>query len=958
MDGGQPHAPKPAGSGSPVDYSTHQSPPPPASHAGTVGTAGSPAQYPNVESIDAKVSTSTDQSPQGGSPATQGNNANAQRIIKRRSPVACRRCRRMRSKCVHNGAKPPCEGCRAAGVSLDDCVFPARGAPDMDREYRHPRMKGDKARKEGNRANRAQLSGGVSASPGGRPPFDNGAMTTEGGVPLPADPWELLPPLEQVIDAVDMFMRQYFQLGFIPRHTFVQQLREQPQSVSVFLLLSLLSVSARMTPSLVEAYGGAGPTAELFMDRASAVALTELYQEPTLPRCQAFYLLSLAQQGSGYRNRSFVNLGIALRMAILMQLHREETYALENPTQAMIQKAESARRTLWMLYSQDNLHAGPLAPIALAACDITTLLPSNEEDFNDGVIPKTRAALEDTPPARAKPMLVNSPTRSLFASLMQSHQLWGTVLRRAVTNNRNVVPWDSNSEYSAIKQKLNDWESRLPTEHRWSRELLRHFKSQNLDLAYMAVTMVTRLCNIIIRKAYLPYMLAEKGPKQQQEYWRTMSGELFRNVKDLFTQIDCWIEEREPGDGTGAQLAIFCVYSCGLMAAYLCKYPKLCPDAATTREGKHMLDRTMGILSQSTSVWPLARRWMESVEKLLAADTKSLTVSNSHEGGMAEGKDPIPSALHPPLASLAPSGPSNTPFDDRRQLARQLGPDSPHARSASPSVGGNLSNGHGGANGTGHGPIHLPQLRTDASLINSPLRLPPPQPSPNLVTNATSSAPHYSTAPPALALPPPAPHNLQLGGGMRTPTSFSHGQNTPHVQHLPQSPSHQGAEHMSQNGMPGVSPAQQPHPPSMAQASQGHHPDGRINGMVMQRFDGGATNTTEEAEAAAVLASGMVSHGGVMGYGANQMHHQQPQPQPQHDNPYGAQHLPDHGHGMHTDPLTGNGIPMMGQMQATGFYDPAMLIDLPDDGFQGELQFFTQGTAQAGAPWASGVFGF
>lgn len=35
-----------------------------------------------------------------------------------------------------------------------------------------------------------------------------------------------------------------------------------------------------------------------------------------------------------------------------------------------------------------------------------------------------------------------------------------------------------------------------------------------------------------------------------------MSGELFKNVKDLFTQIDCWIEEREPGDGTGAQLAV------------------------------------------------------------------------------------------------------------------------------------------------------------------------------------------------------------------------------------------------------------------------------------------------------------------------------------------------------------------------------------------------------------------
>ena len=36
----------------------------------------------------------------------------------------------------------------------------------------------------------------------------------------------------------------------------------------------------------------------------------------------------------------------------------------------------------------------------------------------------------------------------------------------------------------------------------------------------------------------------------------TMSAELFTNVKELFTQIDCWVQEQEPGDGTGAQLAV------------------------------------------------------------------------------------------------------------------------------------------------------------------------------------------------------------------------------------------------------------------------------------------------------------------------------------------------------------------------------------------------------------------
>lgn len=51
-------------------------------------------------------------------------------------------------------------------------------------------------------------------------------------------------------------------------------------------------------------------------------------------------------------------------------------------------------------------------------------------------------------------------------------------------------------------------------------------------------------------------MLMEGGTKQHRDFWRNMSGELFSNVKELFTQIDCWIQEREPGDGTGAQLAV------------------------------------------------------------------------------------------------------------------------------------------------------------------------------------------------------------------------------------------------------------------------------------------------------------------------------------------------------------------------------------------------------------------
>lgn len=296
------------------------------------------------------------------------------------------------------------------------------------------------------------------------------------------DQWDYLPALPEIIEAVNQFTRNYFQLGFIPKQAFAERLATDHRSISVFLLLSILSISSRFTPSLVEHFGDGMKAADTFMERASAVALSELYETPSLERCQAFYLLSIAQQGSGLKNKSYINMGIAMRMAALMRLHREDTYTLPNPTREMIIASESARRTLWMLHSQDNLHSGPESPISLAAGDITALLPCSEEDFAKGQEPASRAALEDTPPAIENPALISDARRSLFATLIQTHYFWGRVSRRAVKYDRSSRPWEDSSEYHELVQKLHLWESSLPHEHMWSPVLLKGYKAGGQDL--------------------------------------------------------------------------------------------------------------------------------------------------------------------------------------------------------------------------------------------------------------------------------------------------------------------------------------------------------------------------------------------------------------------------------------------------------------------------------------------
>lgn len=193
------------------------------------------------------------------------------------------------------GRAPSCDVARRADEPPPFSIFPVRGQPDNDREYRHPRMRADKSQKRDSaKMRRDILDAPVIPSP---TPLKN----IKG-----VDEWDYLPPLPDTIEAVNQFTRNYFQLGFIPKQAFPERLRTDSRSISVFLLLSILSISARFTPSLVERHGGGMKAAETFMDRATAVALSELYQVPSLERCQAFYLLSIAQQGSGMKNKSYV----------------------------------------------------------------------------------------------------------------------------------------------------------------------------------------------------------------------------------------------------------------------------------------------------------------------------------------------------------------------------------------------------------------------------------------------------------------------------------------------------------------------------------------------------------------------------------------------------------------------------------------------------------------------------
>jgi hypothetical protein len=87
---------------------------------------------------------------------------------------------------------------------------------------------------------------------------------------------------------------------------FLGRLARDRRSVSVFLLLGVLSISARFAPSLIRRYGTDGKAGEHFMKCARQLVGGEVY-EPTPDRAQPFFLLGIAEWGRGAKNCSSVS---------------------------------------------------------------------------------------------------------------------------------------------------------------------------------------------------------------------------------------------------------------------------------------------------------------------------------------------------------------------------------------------------------------------------------------------------------------------------------------------------------------------------------------------------------------------------------------------------------------------------------------------------------------------------
>ncbi|KAG7095821.1 hypothetical protein E1B28_006518 [Marasmius oreades] len=581
----------------------------------------------------------------------------------KRSSVACRRCRRLRAKCVkEEGGQGLCRGCIDAGVP-NECQFLPRGMSAIDRAPR-PSQKRKRQRRD--------------TSP--EHDLDSFSSHTVDGVctachqqvsPQPLSPPEnvedLLPPQQELIDGCEWFFSTYFQLGFLHKPTFMHRLINTPTSISRFLLLSMLSISARFTPSLIQRYNAPANAASVFAKRAQELAGQEMLGNATLERAQGFFLCSIWSWGSGYRDRSWIFLGIAARMASILKLPEEENYNLR--PQARVEdviEAEVSRRTWWVIFMSDNLlSSGCGRPISFDLDKVTIPLPLDEDHFFFGqqgpttVLPGTKAK----PQPRAlhiDPQLQKGSVndvgvfgsgigdRSLYGNLITIADIWARVARSAMQRTKDTVaaaspistvpPWLSESDFCKFVRELQDWESTLGPRQSWSQSNLLAYQQKQLDMGFRGIFLIMHLAHIVLRRSYLP-MLAHDVQKSQthgsrtsptssngrQEYsyhdvpapprfWENMVHDMFSHALKLIELVESWVPTRPFSKGCTPMMG-FSLFMAGSVLCYLSRWKWLCPSLYPYTE--RAVQSALVMIADIAVLWPpMGTRWHSTLSKV------------------------------------------------------------------------------------------------------------------------------------------------------------------------------------------------------------------------------------------------------------------------------------------------------------------------------------------------------
>ncbi|TPX11974.1 uncharacterized protein E0L32_007277 [Thyridium curvatum] len=565
-----------------------------------------------------------------------------------RSSVACLRCRRSKIKCTNEGQGAPCHTCIRSGAS---CLYPDAQSKISKRDG--PAAIAERVEEEQRRAkliHRGVLEGRRQKRKLGEEARSDNYETASKFANTVLSAGFLS---EQIWNEVFEIYRLHFatELPFIHMPTLRERIahkgsdQEEPGKSTENLnlvLLGILTLTARFHKNMVSYVVHFASSMEQkgrlqdINPKRDPDAASEFYADvlmralgplrtsmavASVERVQAFLMLGLYEWGRARPNKgglgAWMYVGVAIRMAQALGLCFEGMEpqgansgagrlppAQSPATQSeLVVRREVKRRTMFSCLILDRMLAcGKERVSTIRSEDLHIKLPCSELSFD--MAEESRTGFLRFGPAHWR---AGDYQESLLSRFIRLVDLWGEISTYSFSGGRlqdhQNPPWEE-SQFRRLRLRLQEFLQTLARPFTFSRTNYHKHVSQHASGTYVALHMLSAVCQIMLHREYIPFIPMQcPGPvgpldepkfrEEQPGFWRESAEQVFKAARQIVELIDVC----KPGDRLPmSSLNLFAIWTAAFVGIYAWHFPHMdtehhmlsrviTPDADITQSG-------------------------------------------------------------------------------------------------------------------------------------------------------------------------------------------------------------------------------------------------------------------------------------------------------------------------------------------------------------------------------------
>lgn len=376
--------------------------------------------------------------------------------------------------------------------------------------------------------------------------------------------------------------------------------------------------------------------------------IKDVFDSPTIQRIQSLTLLSSHEWGEGNTSRSYLYIGIAARMAMVLGLGDEKNLAVDYDNEdelddvSEIISIECKRRTVWSVYMMDRCSSsGRERSPAIRIEEIRIRLPSAEDDFIFGNDSNAQTYTGIISSIQAKDTQELNKT-SFYGFAIVLFEIWSKIAKWVgeIGGKYEIKPpWDLGSTFATLSDELDSFQLALPRHLVYNSFNLEAHISQGSAPNFGYLHGLSFLCRIFLNREYLfcdPDSFA-------LHWWSNSVRTLMDSVEKLSTLINSLRlkDLMVIAPFTGFELftvAVTGLYFYAFPSDIMMKdYPfiKNPKNSVNSEEAKKIkekfkamsLDNIQGLRTWS-GVWGLGKKW-HSLARFLQEEFENFSINTS-----------------------------------------------------------------------------------------------------------------------------------------------------------------------------------------------------------------------------------------------------------------------------------------------------------------------------------------